>query len=452
MYRREFLSTFGTGVAVAAALAYTPKARAATRPNIVLIVADDLGYGELSIQGAKDILTPNIDSIARNGVRFTQGYVTCPVCGPTRAGLLTGRYQQRFGFEFNSGPPGTESPQFGIPPAETILPERLKSLGYATGMFGKWHVGMQNGRTPTDRGFDEFFGFLGGSHSYTDAMSDSPNPILKGKERVPSISYATEDFAREACAFIERHAQKPFFLYMPFNAVHSPMDVLPKHVEPFAGITDEKRRKFAGMLSALDLAVGKIISTLRAVEAYDNTLIIFLSDNGGPTQQITSSNGPLRGFKGQLLEGGIRVPFLMQWPGKISPDGTYTNPVSALDLLPTILTAAAGETSPIPTLDGVNLLPYLSGKQAGRPHETLFWRYGNDWAVRSGDYKLVTTPENAVALYDLAKDVHEDNDLSASSPDKVKEMRAAYETWNAKNIAPLWNRPERPTRRAAGNP
>lgn len=411
------------------------------RPNVVLIVADDLGYGELSVQGSKDVMTPNIDSIAKNGVRFTDGYVTCPICSPTRAGMITGRYQNRFGHEFNPGLPGTESEKFGLPLSEKTLPQRMKELGYVTGMFGKWHLGVKDGYMPTDRGFDEFFGFLAGGHSYVNAKQDPLNPILRGKEPVAEMSYTTEAFSKEACDFIERHKAKPFFLYVPFNAVHAPMDALEKYLAPFASIQDEKRRKFAAMLSALDEAVGDILQKLRDTEVYDNTLVIFISDNGGPTEQTTSKNDPLRGFKSQLLEGGIRVPYMMQWPGRIPAGKTYSEPVNSLDILPTIIAAVGGTTGDDP-IEGVNLVPYVSGDKAGVPHEALYWRLGENWAIRKGQYKLVTI-DRKTSLYDLSKDIHEDHDLSAEMPEKVAELKADWDNWNAKNIAPLWERAQR---------
>ncbi|MBM3290175.1 MAG: sulfatase [Candidatus Hydrogenedentes bacterium] len=451
MNRRRFLSLFGGAAAGVALGGCATTGRVSRRkPNVVLIVADDLGYGELSVQGSKDIPTPHIDSIAANGVRFTDGYVTCPVCSPTRAGLLTGRYQQRFGHEFNPGPMGSESRAFGLPLTETTLAQRLKHLGYATGMFGKWHLGTRDGYYPTDRGFDEFYGFLGGAHSYVNAKADAKNPILRGKTAVGELSYSTDDFAREACGFIERHREQPFFLYVPFNAVHSPMDALDKYMAPFASIRDEKRRTFAGMLSALDAGVGSILGTLDTTGLTDNTLVIFISDNGGPTEQITSGNGPLRGVKGQMLEGGIRVPFMMQWPGRIPPGTTVTDPVISLDVVPTAIAAAGGTLESSSKVDGVDLAPYVQGQQNAVPRETLFWRQGPNWAVRKGDFKLVVQTGEPFALYNLAVDIHEDRNLATQMPEKVKELQADWDAWNANNIAPLWERSggERPRARA----
>jgi arylsulfatase A-like enzyme len=423
-------------------------ASAARKPNIVLIVADDLGYGELSIQGSKDIPTPNIDSIARNGVRFTNGYVSCPVCSPTRAGLLTGRYQQRFGHEFNPGPPQQAEEDFGLPLSETTIAARLKSLGYATGMFGKWHLGFKPEYNPTKRGFDEFFGFLGGAHPYFDVNGRQGNPIMRGAQAVDEPSYLTDAFAREAVSFIERRKSEPFFLYLPFNAVHNPLQAADKYLARFNSITDQKRKTFAAMMAAMDDAVGKVLTKLRESKLEENTLVFFIADNGGPTPQTTSGNGPLNGFKGQTLEGGIRVPFMMQWKGKLPEGKLYEMPVIALDIHPTVVAAAGGKIPSEARLDGRNLIPYLLGETKGRPHDQLFWRFGDQTAIRSGDWKLVKTRgARTPHLYNLAADIGERNDLAAKHPDKVKELQAAYDKWNAELAGPKWARGGRVRRR-----
>ena len=361
-------------------------------PNIVLILADDLGYGELSIQGNPQIPTPHIDSIAQGGTRFTSGYVSGTYCSPTRAGLLTGRYQQRFGHEFNPGPERTSVGTFGLAIQETTLATRLKDAGYATGMFGKWHLGYRPEFLPINRGFDEYFGFLGGAHDYLDAISDPHNPIIRGARVVKEIDYTTDAFGREVVAFIEKHKSEPWFVYLPFNAVHAPLQATDKYVSRFAGIQDEKRRTFAAMLSAADDAVGAVLAEVRKQQLEENTLIFFISDNGGPTPQTTSGNGPLRGFKATTWEGGIRVPFLVQWKGQIPAGKVYDQPVIQLDILPTALTAAGVAISPDWKLDGVDLAPYLKGEKTDAPHAALFWRFGKQIAVRKGDWKLVKAP------------------------------------------------------------
>jgi len=407
-------------------------------PNILFIAVDDLGYAELGVQGCKDIPTPNIDSIAQNGVRFTNGYVSCPVCAPTRAGWLTGKYQQRFGFEFNPG--GAPQEEFGLPTTELTIAERLKKLGYATGCFGKWHLGFKKELHPMNRGFDEFYGFLGGGHPYLPTSGAKRFGILRGFEPVTKFEFTTMDFAKEALSFIERHRNQPFFVYLAFNAVHAPLQAPEEYIAKFKHITNPTRQIFAAMLSALDDAVGMVLAKLRELKLEENTLIFFISDNGGPTRQTSSRNDPLRGFKGQVLEGGIRVPFLMQWKGHLPAGKVYEHPVIALDICPTILAAVGAE---IPKeLDGVNLLPYLTGEAKGEPHTALFWRYGRQWAVRAGDFKLVCCPQEFGSeepqLFNLAEDIGEKTNLAPKMPQKVEELKAMYDEWNAKNIPPKW--------------
>ena len=346
-----------------------------------------MGYAGLGVQGCRDIPTPNMDSIARGGVRFTQGYVSCPLCSPTRAGLMTGRYGQRFGYEMNPGPAAVADDKFGLPLAEKTLAERMKDLGYRTGMFGKWHLGFKPEMTPPKRGFDEFFGFLDGAHEYLPGRR--AGRILRGMDPVEEKEYLTEALAREAVSFIERHKDEPFFLYVPFNAVHAPMQSVQKYLDRFPDITDANRRIHAAMTAALDDAVGRVLQTLRRLDLEQDTLIFFFSDNGGPTAQTTSSNAPFRGFKGQVWEGGIHIPFMMQWKDHLPAGRVDERPVIQLDILPTALAAAGAEIQPEWKLDGANLLPFLSGANPGRPHEALYWRMGRQQAVRSGDWKLV---------------------------------------------------------------
>jgi len=444
--RRDFLTISG---AAAAGIAF-PSAIAAQavpgpnkrKPNIVLILADDLGYAGLGVQGCTDIRTPNIDSIAKNGVRFTNGYVSCPLCSPTRAGLLTGRYQQRFGHEFNPGPESSAHPDFGLPLTEVTIADRLKSLGYATGIVGKWHLGYKPQFHPQKRGFDEFVGFLAGAHSYLPAtearMSGS---ILRGTEAMNEPEYLTDAFARDAVSFMERHKSVPFFLYLAFNAVHTPLQATEKYLSRFSAITDGTRRTHAAMLSAMDDAVGAVLAKLREIEAEKNTLIFFMSDNGGPTRQTTSSNAPLRGYKGQMFEGGIRVPFFVQWKGQVPSGKIYDHPVTSLDIYPTAVVAAGGMVPPDWKLDGVNLVPYLTGENAGQPHETLYWRMGANHAIRHADWKLVVERgEPRPRLFNLADDIGEKNDLSDKVPDKAKELDTLWQTWNAQLAQPKWVR------------
>ncbi len=440
MKRRDFLRWMGAAGTAAALGGCATTGRGALsgrKPNVVVIVADDLGYADMGCQGCKDIPTPNIDTIAANGVRFTDGYVSCPVCSPTRAGLMTGRYQQRFGHEFNPGPAKEADPAFGLPLTETTIAARMKTAGYTTGMFGKWHLGYRPEFHPQRRGFDEFFGFLGGAHSYLDPEADESNPILSGEERVRALEYTTDAFAQHAADFIERHKDEPFFVYLPFNAVHAPLQSLTKYLGRFDTIEDKKRHTYAAMLSAMDDGIGLVLAKLRDLGLEDDTLIFFISDNGGPTPQTTSRNDPLRGYKGQVLEGGIRIPFLIQWKGRVPAGTVYRQPVISLDICPTIL-AAVGADAQGANLDGVDLLPYVSGKDARAPHDRLFWRFGEQSAIRMGDWKLERFANGEARLYHLSEDIAEGNDLAEKQPEKFKELDEAYQAWNATLAPPRW--------------
>jgi arylsulfatase A-like enzyme len=439
-----FASHGVASLAAEAAAAESPR-----KPNIVLIVADDLGYGELTVQGfEKDIPTPNIDAIAKRGVRFTQGYVSAPLCSPTRAGLATGRYQQRFGHEFNPGPQKNSDPNFGVPRSETMLAERLKALGYATGMVGKWHLGFASEFMPLQRGFDSFFGFLGGAHAYLPGQKGAS--IYRGNTPVVEKEYLTDAFAREAVAFIQQHKSEPFFLYLPFNAVHNPLQAPEKYLSRFPDIKDSKRRTFAAMTAAMDDAVGRVMGTLDELKLTGQTLVVFISDNGGPTPATTSGNGPLRGFKGQMWEGGIRLPFMMQWPGRLPAGIVYDQPVISLDVHPTIVAAAGAALPPDWRLDGVDLMPFLTGSVAGRPHATLYWRMGQKHAIRDGDWKLTVEPGTPPGLFNLAQDIGEQSDLSSKNPAKMQELVAKYDAWSAQMAAAGRARAAAPPKAAGG--
>jgi arylsulfatase A-like enzyme len=434
--RRDFLKA-------TALWACSPALAAPARPNIVFIAADDLGYAELGVQGCRDIPTPNIDSIAANGVRFTDGYVSCPVCSPTRAGWIAGRYQQRFGHEFNPGPAQQADPNFGLPLSEVTLANQLKAAGYATGIVGKWHLGYRPEFHPQKRGFDEFFGFLGGAHPYLP--TPGADPILRGTQPVEEREYLTEAFAREALDFIGRHRNQPFFLYLSFNAVHAPLQATEKYLARFSQIQDQRRRTFAAMLSAMDDAVGQVLQRLREYKLEDNTLVVFISDNGGPTNNTSSRNDLLRGYKGQVLEGGIRVPFLLQWKARLPKGLVYREPVISLDIFPTVV-AAAGASLPANPLDGVNLLPYLTGQSKGAPHHALYWRFGAQAAIRKGPWKMVRLADGQPQLYNLAEDIGESRDLASAQPAKLKELLEDWEAWNRQLSPPRWQQGARARR------
>jgi arylsulfatase A-like enzyme len=441
--KSKFLHWYGY-VGVAFVALSNPVHGATTKPNILLIVADDMGYADVGFHGCKDIPTPNIDLLAASGVRFTSGYVSGPYCSPTRAGLLTGRYQNRFGFEFIPF-----HPPAGLPLSEKTIADYLKAAGYRTGLVGKWHVGLGPECHPLKRGFDEFFGFLDGAHSYFEATA-----IQRNGQPVQVMDYTTDAFGREASSFIDRHQKQPWFLYLAFNAVHTPMQATPDRLVKFPQVKDERRRTYDAMLLAMDEAIGRVRQTLTDTGLETSTLVCFISDNGGPVMPETTVNGscnaPLRGSKRTTLEGGIRVPFVVSWPGHLKP-GVYEKPVIQLDLTATALAAAGARVGPEAKLEGVNLLPFLTRANSGVPHEALYWRFGKQMAVRAGNFKLVrydtnvetqtgkfNQPISSARLYDLAADIGEANDLAPSMPAKVKELQAKWDSWNTKNVKPAW--------------
>jgi arylsulfatase A-like enzyme len=442
-------------------------AQAADRkPNILVIVGDDMGYADLGVHGCQDIPTPHLDALAAAGTRCTNGYDSAPYCSPTRAGLLTGRYQTRFGHEMNPGQGETKkgkdpragkreadealesTGKNGLPVSETTIADRFKAAGYATGLVGKWHLGSAPQFLPQQRGFDDFFGFLGGAHGY---FPEARPRMLRGDKPYDEKEYLTDAFGREAVSFIDRHADKPFFLYLAFNAVHTPMNATDDRLKKFADIKDEKRRTYAAMMSAMDDNIGRVLAELRSKKLEDNTLVFFISDNGGPTMKGTtvnaSRNDPFRGSKRTTLEGGIHVPFFVRWPGHVPAGKLYDAPVIQLDILPTALTAAGVDISKEKKLDGLDLIPYLMGKKTEEPHDTLYWRFGPQMAIRRGDWKLVrydpvvdgqTGNATDAKLYNLKDDVGESHDLIKENPAKAHELQAAWDKWNELNVAPLW--------------
>ncbi len=437
---------------------YTAEAQI-RHPNIVVIVADDMGYADIGIHGCKDIPTPNIDALARAGVRFTDAYVSGPYCSPTRAGLMTGRYPQRFGHEFNIGGMVPAHRQIGLPLDEVTIADRLRAAGYHTALVGKWHLGVQGRFWPDKRGFDEFFGFLSGSHGYNDPTPKT-NPIFdvdkNGRRIVEKLPYLTDAFADRAVDFISREKSQPFFLYVAFNAVHEPTEPNDKYLARFPNIANAKRRNYAAVLSAMDDAIGRIVEALRAENIEDNTLLIFFNDNGGPLPPPPdswngSSNAPLRGRKGEMWEGAIRVPFIIGWKGHLPEGKIYSKPIIQLDVLPTALAAAGIQVQPQWKLDGVNLIPFLTGKTKGSPHESLYWRTGSIKAIRKGDWKLVKmrysrdeedpavlSDLSGVELYNLKNDISETKNLASKHPQKVEELKGAWQQWNRQLAKPGW--------------
>jgi arylsulfatase A-like enzyme len=426
-----------------------------TKPNILVIVADDLGYGDIGVHGGKDVPTPHIDALAARGMRCTNGYVSAPYCSPSRAGFLTGRYQTRFGHEFN--PHVGEEGKLGLPLEQRTIADHLHAAWYATGLVGKWHQGFDRAHHPQSRGFDDYFGFLVGGHNYLlhkDAEAEfgsaySNNMIYRNREVQKLDGYTTELFTEEALAFLERHKDQPWFLYLAYNAVHTPLEVLEKYGDRVPkAITDRQRRGYLSLLIGLDDAVGRVTAHLRKTGKDQDTLIFFFSDNGGSGRKPfltynTGVNTPLRGDKGQTLEGGIRVPFFVSWPDKIPAGKTYDHPVIALDILPTACAGAGAKADA--NVDGVDLRKRLNGADTTAPHEALYWRFGPQKAIRKGKWKLVdwrdfeTKQESGWQLYDLEKDMGEKNNLVKAEPQLVAELSAAWETWNQRNRAPLWH-------------
>ncbi len=433
--RRDFLRLSGLGAA-AALLPSLPAFSAQDRkPNVIVILSDDQGYQDVGCHGCVDVPTPNLDSIAKNGIRFTDGYVSCPVCSPSRAGLLTGRYQTRFGHEGNPTPQ-MDRQNWGLPLSEKTIAEYMKENGYKTGVIGKWHLGDNAQYHPNKRGFDEFFGFIGGAHPYMDPTINSFNMIQRNGKPVDERMHLTYAFGREAVSFIDRHKKEPFFLYLAFNAVHGPLQRPVRLNDAFPEITDEKRRSYATLLKSMDDAIGSVLAKVREEKLEKDTLIIFLGDNGGPTPGTTAKNDPLKGYKTQVHEGGIRVPFMMQWPGRIPAGKTYSKPIISLDILPTVVAAAGGKVDG--KVEGVDILPYITGKKTGAPHDMLCWRFGKQSAIRMGDWKLSRHEEKGIRLHNLANDPGEKNDLAGEYADKVSELTAAWDRWNSRNVRAAW--------------
>ena len=449
-------------------------------PNIIVLFADDLGYGELSCQGNPEIPTPHIDSIAANGVRFTNGYVAGPNCSPSRAGFLTGRIPTRFGYENNPIGHRNEDPAIGLPASEVTIAETLQDAGYVTGLIGKWHQGGSAAYHPFRHGFEEFFGFMHEGHYFVpppwggvttmlrrktipgggegrwigdknliyhtwgsnEPDYDADNPIIRGGQPVVETEYLTDALTREAVDFIDRHDDKPFFLFLSYNAVHSPLQGADAYMRKFAHIEDIQRRIFAAMLANMDDSVGEVLDQLRESGLEENTVVFFLSDNGGPTRELTSSNAPLRGQKGMMYEGALRVPFMVQWKGGLPRGQVYDHPVSSLDIYATA--AARAQAKAPPQVEGVDLVPFLTGENSGRPHETLFWRQGGRAGLRHGDLKLVRMGSRKSVgqvkweLYDLSRDIAEETNLAERYPERLTELVAIWEEMNSEMQEPMF--------------
>lgn len=413
------------------------------QPNILLIVADDLGFGDLSINGSTQIKTPNIDLLAKTGINFSEGYVSSPVCSPSRAGFLTGKNQVSFGYDNNVGgsQPGFDPQHLGLPLSEKTIADRLKTQGYKTGLIGKWHLGDEPHFHPQKRGFEEFWGYTGGGHNYFPSEADGKRyniPIQSNYKTPDPITYLTDDKGDECVDFIKRHQNEPFFLFASFNAPHTPMQALEEDLKLYQHIANKKRRTYAAMVHRLDINIGKIITALTSANIRENTLIVFISDNGGPVDSNGSLNVPYRGQKGILLEGGIHVPFIMNWQRQLPKGITYQHSVSTLDFAPTFLAVANKNHTDTTDFDGVNLLPYLLNEKAGKPHTELKWRFTISAAIRDGDWKLVRLPDRLPMLYHLPSDITEQNNLALKEIEKTKALLKKLGDWDVRLPHPVF--------------
>ena len=418
------------------------------KKNIILLFADDAGYHDFGFQGSKTFKTPHLDKLASEGMVFKQAYTTAAVCGPSRAGLLTGMYQQRFGFEENNVPGYMSSSsklmwdEMGLPLHLKTIADHLNPLAYKSIILGKWHLGHADRYHPLNRGFDEFYGFRDGARSFfTLSQKESyvrPSKQIErgfGKYQEPT-EYLTDALATEACDFMDRNRASPFFMFVSFNAVHTPLEATAEDLKKVEGLTG-KRRRLAAMTIALDRACGKILNKLKQLGLEEHTLVVFSNDNGGPEGSMTS-NYPLSGCKSNNLEGGIRVPCIMKLPGVIPAGSTYEKPISMLDMLPTFVNIAGGDALAVKGLDGVDLIPYVTGTDQSAPHETLFWKKENRGIVRQGDWKLLRFPDRPAELYNIAQDESESNNLAYKYPDKVRDLFKVLWEWESKLERPLW--------------
>lgn len=427
------------------------------RPNIILILSDDLGYNDVGFTGQTEIQTSTLDKLAAEGMIFENGYVTHPYCGPSRAGLLTGRYQQRFGME-NNIPYNNNDPHMGLPLSEKTFAKRLQEVGYHTAAFGKWHLGGAPHFQPNRRGFDYFYGFLDGGHQYfphethVGGSTGYLLPLMRNSKVAEFDEYLTTALSRDGAEYIKRQSQldHPFFMYVAYNAPHAPLQAPQDYIDKYRHITDENRRIYAAMVHAMDDGIQMLVDTLKETGEYNNTLIFFLSDNGGVYPYswwpnfTWADNSPYRFGKVALTEGGIHVPFIAHWPEKIRPRQRLEGLVSALDIAATSLALAGAEVSQA-NLDGVNLLPYLEGKNTGSPHSALFWRMEERdglkegeglWAIRTVDYKYLNQPLPGLgrAFFDMTKDPYESNNIVDQNLEKQKKLATRWNEWNKDNI------------------
>lgn len=422
------------------------------RPNIIVILADDLGYNDVGFTGPTPIQTPNIDALAKGGVVFENGYVTHPYCGPSRAGLLTGRYQARFGME-NNVSYNPYDPNMGLPLSEKTFAKRLQEVGYKTAVIGKWHLGGAKHFQPNQRGFDYFYGFLDGGHHYNpDQVTLNGDgyalPLMRNDHVVTFDEYLTTALSREAANFVEQVSTlsdaKPFMMYLSYNAPHAPLQAPEKTVKKYQHLKNKNRQIYAAMVDEMDQGIGMLVEALKTYDQFDNTLIFFLSDNGGLypdswwPQYDWADNSPYRHGKVALLEGGIKVPFIAHWPKKIKPGRQFDGLVSALDIAATSVAIAGAPDNG--TLDGVNLIPYVAGDQSGSPHPALFWRLeeaDNIWAVRTVESKYMQQglPGVGRAFFDMQNDPTEQHNIVDLHLTEQEKLAQLWNAWNKNNKA-----------------
>ncbi len=424
------------------------------QPSILIILADDLGYGIANCYGGdpKRVATPNIDRLAAEGARFTEGYVTCSVCGPSRSGLMTGRYQQRFGIYANKD---NQMGGGGVPGNETMMPRYFKDAGYATAMIGKWHLGTRKpGQHPLEKGFDEYYGFDSAQTDYFNS------PILfHNREKVAEHGYLTREFTDRAIGFIKQSGDKPVFIYLAYNAVHGPNHAPEETIRRHSKLP-QKEAVMAAMVDELDAGIGRVLDCLERTGRAKNTLVFFLSDNGGLPYWWEGSNGGLRGFKRFQYDGGDKVPFIVRWPAAVKAGQVRKQPVISLDILPTALEAAGIAKPANEILDGISLLPALKAGRELQPDRMLFWagsHYEKEvranekgehdnpppaWAVRRGPWKLMQIVEQGPPmLFNLDEDPAEAHDLVARHPEKAAELQQAFVDWFRIGGEPIgWNR------------
>lgn len=413
------------------------------KPNLVLILVDDAGYDDFGFTGCTDWKTPNIDRIATGGVTFTDAYVTASVCGPSRAGLITGRYQQSFGHEENlTGGLAVPVPveKFGLPLKIPTLGRLLRDEGYATAAFGKWHLGEHDHFHPNERGFDHFVGFLGGHRSFwpLSQKAHRGHKLMVNRQVTKTPEYLTDHLGKAAVEFIDRHTDQPFFVYLAYNAVHSPLHATDDDLKALDHIKDKRRRVLGAMTIALDRSVGHVLDCLKKNRLEEDTVVVFTNDNGAATY-LKTNNGGLRGRKGTVWEGGLRVPFAMRWPGQIKSGIRNRTPINTLDIGYTFCRQAGQSVVTLSKrkLSGSNLIELAKGQTSER---ALFWRRGNTSAIREGDWKLITLKNKPTFLFDVASDRREENNLIDSQQSRAARLLSKLSIWNRSLPSPLWRK------------